>query len=68
MLEEVKKSLKNAGIDYATTKRGLDHGVWGESPLDFALLTLSPVQGGLQRQHADPDYPGVFTRRQLPCQ
>jgi aromatic ring-opening dioxygenase catalytic subunit (LigB family) len=30
MLEAIFASLKQAGVNYKTEKRGLDHGVWGE--------------------------------------
>lgn len=43
MLSDVKTALTSANIDYATTKRGLDHGVWVPFKVAFNGSTSIPI-------------------------
>lgn len=45
MLKDVTAALQSSGVEVSTAKRGLDHGVWGESPStesDCNALTAVP--------------------------
>lgn len=42
MLKDVTAALKASGVEVSTARRGLDHGVWGESLSPQSRLTLVP--------------------------
>ena len=35
LLQSIESALKSGGVEYEKEKRGLDHGVWGKSPLEI---------------------------------
>ena len=60
LLGAVKEALTKGGIPNTTDRRGLDHGVWGESTCvagDRPLVSVHDAPSGQSRQRATLSYP-----------